>query len=87
MSPSAGTPRRTYRADDELYEAAQAKAAARGETLTDVILRALRAYTGPWPNRDAEIVWLREQVALAILALEKAGIDHRTVLKVEADDE
>ncbi len=28
----------------DVYPAAQARAAARGETLTDVILRALRAY-------------------------------------------
>jgi len=44
VSPTKGTTRRGYRAPDALYEAAQARAAARGETLTDVILRALRAY-------------------------------------------
>lgn len=38
------TPNRTIRVPDELWEAAQRKAADRGETVTDVILRALRRY-------------------------------------------
>lgn len=38
------TPRRTVRVPDELWEAVQRKASDRGETVTDVILRALVRY-------------------------------------------
>lgn len=38
------TPNRTIRVPDELWEAAKRKAADRGETVTDVVLRALRTY-------------------------------------------
>jgi predicted DNA binding CopG/RHH family protein len=38
------TPNRTIRVPDELWEAAKRKASDRGETVTDVILRALRRY-------------------------------------------
>jgi hypothetical protein len=41
---SRGTPTTTTRIPPDLKAAAQARAADRGETLTDVILRALRAY-------------------------------------------
>ena len=44
MSPTPGTDRTAFRIPPTLKAAAQARAAARGETLTDVILRALRAY-------------------------------------------
>jgi len=40
------TPQRAVRVERALWEAAQAKAAKRGETVTDVIVRALRRYTG-----------------------------------------
>ncbi|MGZ4621479.1 MAG: ribbon-helix-helix domain-containing protein [Blastococcus sp.] len=39
-----GTPRRTIRIPDHLWEAAQAKAEARGDNLSDVIRRALERY-------------------------------------------
>jgi predicted DNA binding CopG/RHH family protein len=38
------TPNRTIRVPDELWEAVKRKASDRGETVTDVILRALRRY-------------------------------------------
>lgn len=38
------TPNRTVRVPDDLWEAVKRKAADRGETVTDVILRALRRY-------------------------------------------
>lgn len=39
-----GTPRRTIRVPDELWDAAQAKAQERGENLSDVIRKALERY-------------------------------------------
>jgi hypothetical protein len=38
------TPLRSFRIPDEVYEAAQAKAAERGETVSDVVRRALERY-------------------------------------------
>lgn len=38
------TPNRTVRVSDEVWEAAQRKASDRGETVTDVIVRALIRY-------------------------------------------
>lgn len=38
------TPARSVRVADELWRAAKAKAAAEGETVTDVIVRALEEY-------------------------------------------
>lgn len=38
------TPARSVRVPDGLWRAAQEKAAERGETVTDVIVRALRRY-------------------------------------------
>ena len=38
------TPVRSVRIPDDVWRAAQAKAAAEGETVTDVVLRALRRY-------------------------------------------
>lgn len=38
------TPNRTVRIPDEVWEAAKEKAADRGETVTDVIIRALKRY-------------------------------------------
>lgn len=38
------TPNRTIRVPDEIWEAARRKAADRGETITDVIVRALKQY-------------------------------------------
>lgn len=35
---------RTFRVPDDLWRAAQAKAAERGETVTDILIRALRRY-------------------------------------------
>lgn len=40
---------RTYRIDEELFDRAAAKAAAAGETVTDVITRAFRAYVADAP--------------------------------------
>ncbi len=39
-----GTPRRTIRVSDELWDAAAAKAAERGEDLSSVIRKALERY-------------------------------------------
>lgn len=44
MPDKPATPHRTVRVPDELWEAVKQKAAERGETVTDVILRALRRY-------------------------------------------
>jgi hypothetical protein len=38
------TPLRSFRIPDELYEAAQATAAEKGETVSDVIRKALEKY-------------------------------------------
>ncbi|HEX6967460.1 MAG TPA: hypothetical protein VF174_01335 [Micromonosporaceae bacterium] len=38
------TPARNIRIPDDLWEAAKAKAAERDETVTDVVIRALRRY-------------------------------------------
>jgi predicted DNA-binding protein len=40
------TPLRSFRISDELYEAAQARAAEEGETVSDVVRRALEEYVG-----------------------------------------
>lgn len=40
----APTPQRSIRVAPELWRAAQKKAASRGETVTDVIVRALLRY-------------------------------------------
>jgi len=41
---SKGTTRRTVRIEDGLWEAAQAKAEANGDNLSDIIRQALRDY-------------------------------------------
>jgi hypothetical protein len=38
------TPMRSFRIPDDVYRAAQAKAAAKGETVSDVIRKALERY-------------------------------------------
>jgi predicted HicB family RNase H-like nuclease len=38
------TPHRTFRVEDELYEAVKAKAAERGESVTDVVTDAFKRY-------------------------------------------
>lgn len=38
------TPTRNVRVGDELWQAAKARAAERGETVTDVLVRALKRY-------------------------------------------
>lgn len=38
------TPQRTVRVPDDLWAAAKRKAAGRGESVTDVIIRALKRY-------------------------------------------
>jgi hypothetical protein len=46
------TPHRTVRVPDEVWVPALRRAQEQGETLTDVVLRALREYiTAPPPNR------------------------------------
>ncbi len=42
--PRPGNPARAIRVEDELWKAAQAKAAERGETVSDVVRRALERY-------------------------------------------
>jgi len=44
MPNTPGTPRRTIRIPDALWDAAAAKAEARGESLSDVIRKALERY-------------------------------------------
>jgi hypothetical protein len=46
------TPVRNFRAPNELWEPAKAKAAERGETLTDVLNRALKRYIRPAAPRE-----------------------------------
>ena len=41
------TPHRVVRIDDELWHAAQAKARDNGETVSEIIRRALREYVKP----------------------------------------
>ena len=43
MTPG-NTTRRTFRIPDDEYDPAQVKATTRGETVTDVVRRALREY-------------------------------------------
>jgi len=52
MPNTPGTTRRTIRIPDEEYEPAKAKAAERGETITDVVRRALREYVQEEAERD-----------------------------------
>lgn len=47
MPDQPKTPHRTIRVPDDLWHAALATAAARGETVTDVVIRALRRYVKP----------------------------------------
>ena len=42
--PRDTNPARAVRVEDDLWQAAQAKAAANGESVSDVIRRALRRY-------------------------------------------
>lgn len=42
--PRPGNPARAVRVEDHLWQAAQAKAHERGETVSDVIRRALERY-------------------------------------------
>jgi predicted HicB family RNase H-like nuclease len=44
MTNTPGTPRRTVRVADALWEASAEKAAAKGESISDVIRRALERY-------------------------------------------
>lgn len=45
MTPNRpGTPTTTFRLDPDLLARAKSKAAERGETITDVVRRALREY-------------------------------------------
>lgn len=38
------TPQRSFRIPNDVYDAAKVKAAAKGETVTDVVVRALKRY-------------------------------------------
>ena len=49
------SPIRTVRVSDRLWQAVKATATARGETVSFVILRALRQYTGQLGNTDEEV--------------------------------
>jgi hypothetical protein len=44
MPNQPATPARSVRVGVDLWNAAKARAAARGETVTDVVVRALRDY-------------------------------------------
>ena len=44
VNPTRGTPRTAFRLDPALIVRAKARAAERGETLTDVVRRALTEY-------------------------------------------
>lgn len=48
------TPRRTVRVPDDLWNAAKRAARDHGETLTEVIVRALIRYVRTHPTRDDE---------------------------------
>lgn len=50
MPNQPATPTRTVRVPDGLWEAAQRAAADNGETVTDVILRALERYVREHPG-------------------------------------
>ena len=49
--PTEGTTRRAVRIKDELWQAAQAVAAERGENLSDIIRNALQAYIKQWGTK------------------------------------
>lgn len=51
--PGRGTPRHAIRIPDELWKAALAEAKRRGETLNDVLRRALERYLDRGPSDDA----------------------------------
>lgn len=42
--PRKDNPARSFRVEDELWEKAKVRAAERGETVTDVLIRALKRY-------------------------------------------
>ncbi len=44
MPDQPKTPLRSFRIPDEVYKAAQEKAAAKGESVSDVVRRALQRY-------------------------------------------
>lgn len=44
------TPKHGVRVPDELWQAVKRAAADRGETITDVVIRALKAYLRNYPN-------------------------------------
>jgi hypothetical protein len=48
------TPNRVVRVEDELWDAAKAKAAERGETVSDAVRRALKRYVASKPPRRPE---------------------------------
>lgn len=48
------TPVRGIRVDDDLWRAAQAKAAAEGRTMTDVLVAYLKRYVATPPRRRAD---------------------------------
>ena len=52
MPNQPATPNRTIRVPDEEWEPARRVAADRGETLTDVIRRALRRYVREHPSDE-----------------------------------
>ena len=47
MPDAPKTPSRNVRIPDDLWSAAQTKAVELGETVSDVVRRALREYVGP----------------------------------------
>ena len=52
MPNQPATPHRSVRVPDELWEAAQRVASDRGETVTAVILRALKRYVRDHPLNE-----------------------------------
>lgn len=56
--PRADNPHRSVRVEDDLWNASQARAAERGETVSAVIRRALLAYVGRQEPCDGPLVWL-----------------------------
>lgn len=48
------TKHRSVRVPDSLWDAARQAAKAHGETITDIVLRALRAYVGPKQDRPEQ---------------------------------
>ncbi|MGW1743873.1 ribbon-helix-helix protein, CopG family [Nocardia sp. NPDC001965] len=48
-----GTPKRSFRCDDPLWDKASTRAEQRGDNLSEILRRALTDYAAPDPDRAA----------------------------------